>query len=137
VKAHAAATAALANSPPVVRWTGFFCEGYVLEEGTDAERVFADAHTRVFAAPLKSFTTPAYLDARVTMLYDKIPTLVYGPLSRNIHGIDEAVDLASVKRISKTIALFVARWCGIAAREGIRTRVRPARRAWRRTSAST
>jgi acetylornithine deacetylase len=116
VKAHAAATAALANNPPVVRWTGFFCEGYVLEEGTDAERVFADAHTRVFAAPLKSFTTPAYLDARVTMLYDKIPTLVYGPLSRNIHGIDEAVDLASVKRISKTIALFVARWCGISAR---------------------
>jgi acetylornithine deacetylase len=50
------------------------------------------------------------------MLYDKIPTLVYGPLSRNIHGIDEAVDLASVKRISKTIALFVARWCGISAR---------------------
>jgi acetylornithine deacetylase len=113
VGAHAARTPALANNPPVVRWTGFFAEGYVLEEGTDAERVFAEAHARVFGAPLQSFTTPAYLDARVTMLYDKIPTLVYGPLSRNIHGFDEAVDLASVKRITKTIALFTARWCGV------------------------
>ena len=61
---------------------------------------------------------PAYLDARVTMLYDKIPTLVYGPVSRNVHGIDEAVDLASLKRITKSIALFTARWCGLASLKG-------------------
>jgi acetylornithine deacetylase len=98
-----------------VRWTGFFAEGFVLEPGSDAEKVFGAAHQRVFGAPLESFTTPAYLDARVTMLYDKIPTLVYGPTSRNIHGIDEAVELASVKRITKTIALFIANWCGVEA----------------------
>ena len=118
VKAHAVRTPALANNPPVVRWTGFFAEGYVLEEGSDAERMFAESHARVFAQPLKSFVTPGYLDARVTMLYDKIPTLVYGPHSRNIHGIDEAVDLASVKRITKTIALFIATWCGVDERGG-------------------
>jgi acetylornithine deacetylase len=115
VKAHAARTPALANNAPEVRWTGFFAEGFVLEPGTDAEKVFGAAHHRVFGAPLESFTTPAYLDARVTMLYDKIPTLVYGPTSRNIHGIDEAVELASVKRITKTIALFIADWCGVEA----------------------
>ena len=113
VKVDAARTPALANSPPVVRWTGFFCEGYVLDEGSDAERIFSSAHELIFAAPLKSLVTPGYLDARVTTLYDKIPTLVYGPSSRNIHGIDEAVDLASVRRITKTIALFISRWCGV------------------------
>ncbi len=113
VKAHAARTPALANNAPEVRWTGFFAEGFVLEPGSDAERVLAAAHRRVFDAPLQSLTTPAYLDARVTMLYDKIPTLVYGATSRNVHGIDEAVDLASVKRITKSIALFIAHWCGV------------------------
>lgn len=116
VAAHAARTPGLRNNPPRVDWTGFYCEGYLLAEGTVAEQTLAGAHRSVFDRPLQSFVTPGYLDARVTMLYDGIPTLVYGPLSRNIHGIDEAVDLASVKRITKTTALFIARWCGLAPR---------------------
>ncbi len=113
VRAHAARTPALANNAPEVRWTGFFAEGFVLEPGGDAERVLGAAHARVFDAPLQSLTTPAYLDARVTMLYDKIPTLVYGPICRNVHGIDEAVELESIRRTTKTIALFIAHWCGV------------------------
>jgi acetylornithine deacetylase len=103
---------AFRNTPPIVQWTGFFAEGFVLEEGTDAERTLASAHLIVFGKPLEDLVTPAYLDARVTMLYDKIPTLVYGPTSRNVHGSDEAVEIESVRRITKTIALFMARWCG-------------------------
>lgn len=116
VAAHARQTPALRNNAPEVSWTGFFCEGYVLEEGSDAEQTLAGAHEAVFASPLRSFVTPGYLDARVTQLYDRIPSLVYGPLSRNIHGVDEAVNLESVKRITKSIALFAARWCGLAQR---------------------
>ena len=87
-----------------------------VEPGTDAERTLAAAHQAVFAKPLEDLVTPAYLDARVTMLYDSIPTLVYGPTSRGVHGIDEAVEIESVRRITKTIALFMARWCGLARR---------------------
>jgi acetylornithine deacetylase len=104
---------AFRNNPPAVTWTGFFAEGYVLDPGSDAERTLAAAHQTVFKAPLEDLVTPAYLDARVTMLYDGIPTLVYGPTGRFIHGIDEAVDIESVRRITKTIALFMARWCGL------------------------
>lgn len=106
------------NNPPEVRWTGFFAEGYVLEEGSDAERTLAGAHQAVFGKSLETLVTPAYLDARVTMLYDKIPSLVYGPTSRNIHAIDEAVEIESVRRITKAIALFMTRWCGTAPRAG-------------------
>jgi acetylornithine deacetylase len=35
------------------------------------------------------------------------------PISQNIHGFDERVSLASLKRITGTMALFVAEWCGI------------------------
>jgi acetylornithine deacetylase len=108
--------AGFGNNPPQVKWTGFFAEGYVLEPGSEAEKTLAAAHAVVFQAPLEELVTPAYLDARVTMLYDNIPTLVYGPIGRSIHGIDEAVDIESVRRVTKTIALFMARWCGLTPR---------------------
>jgi acetylornithine deacetylase len=56
--------------------------------------------------------TAGYLDTRVYALYDRIPALCYGPISRNIHGFDESVSLSSVKRITGTIALFITEWCG-------------------------
>ena len=56
--------------------------------------------------------TAGYLDARVYALYDKVPTLCYGPISRGIHGADECVSLSSVQRIT-AMALFVAEWCGV------------------------
>jgi acetylornithine deacetylase len=38
---------------------------------------------------------------------------VYGPLARNMHGIDEAVSLDSMKRMAATMAQFMADWCGV------------------------
>jgi acetylornithine deacetylase len=103
----------LANNPPRVTFNGFFVEGYELEPGSEAEAVLGRAHKAAVGKPLESFMTPAYLDARVHALYDRIPTLCYGPKSENIHGFDERVSLASVKRITGAMALFVAEWCGV------------------------
>jgi acetylornithine deacetylase len=103
----------LANNPPRVVFNGFTVEGYVLEEGSAAEAELARAHEAVMGRPLASFTSLAYLDARVHALYDGIPALCYGPTGRNIHGVDECVDLASVERITTAMALFVAGWCGL------------------------
>lgn len=105
----------LANNPPEVEWNGFLAEGYVLEEGSDAETVLARAHLRSYGKELESFVTPGYLDGRVFVLYDNCPCLVYGPYSDNIHGFDERVSLDSVKQVTGTIALFIAEWCGLEA----------------------
>lgn len=91
---------------------GFFAEGYVLDPGSEAEAVLGRAHEAAIGAPLKSFMTAGYLDTRVYALYNKIPALCYGPISRNIHGIDECVSLPSVLRITQAMALFIAEWCG-------------------------
>jgi acetylornithine deacetylase len=104
-----------ANNPPVVRFNGFFAEGYVLEPGSEAEKCLADAHRAATGAELQSFMTAGYLDARVHALYEQIPALCYGPISHNIHGFDERVSLSSVKRITGAMALFVAEWCGVSA----------------------
>lgn len=103
----------LAKAQPTLSFNGFYAEGYVLEEGSDAENVLRDCHRIAFDADLEAFTTPGYLDARVFVIYGGMPTLVYGPLSKDIHGFDERVHLESVRLITKTIALFIADWCGV------------------------
>ena len=64
-------------------------------------------------APLQDIPSLAYLDARVFALYAETPCLVYGPDSDNIHGFDERVSLESIRRVTKTLALFIAEWCGL------------------------
>lgn len=105
----------LANNPPEVEWNGFFAEGYVLEEGSEAETTLGRAHLTSYGRSLESFVTAGYLDGRVFVLYQDTPCLVYGPYSENIHAFDERVSLASLKRVTGTIALFVAEWCGLEA----------------------
>ncbi len=103
----------LSNNPPEVEFNGFMAEGYELKEGSAAEETLARAHRSVFQQDLQAVTSLAYLDARVFMLYDDTPCLVYGPVSSGIHGFDERVSIASVEKITRTVALFIANWCGV------------------------
>jgi len=115
VAAFARADGFLANNPPTVTFNGFQSEGYVLPEGSEAEAVLARAHQAATGTPLRSFTALAYLDARVYALYDRIPTLCYGAIGEGSHGFDERVSLASLRRVTTAMALFVAEWCGVEA----------------------
>lgn len=103
----------LSNNPPEVEFNGFMAEGYELAPNSQAEQTLAAAHRSVFQQDLQSVTSLAYLDGRVFMLYDDTPCLVYGPASSNIHGFDERVSISSVENITRTIALFIANWCGL------------------------
>jgi acetylornithine deacetylase len=103
----------LANNPPKITWNGFFAEGYKLEPGSNAEAVLARAHQTVTGRSLETSLATAYLDARVYSLYDRIPALNYGCFAENYHGFDERVDLASLRRTTEVIALFIAEWCGV------------------------
>ncbi|MGL5735755.1 MAG: ArgE/DapE family deacylase [Beijerinckiaceae bacterium] len=109
----AAADPTLRDHPPRVEWHGFFSEGYEQKPGTAAEHLLADCHAAIMGAPMQERVLNAYLDARVPVLYGDMPALVYGPSAEFLHGIDERVDLESIRRCTKTLALFIARWCGV------------------------
>lgn len=86
----------------------------MLEPGSDAEAVLQKAHKQATGGQELTYqTSTAYLDARVHSLYDKIPALVYGPISGDVHGFDEWVSIESVKRVTVAMALFIAEWCGV------------------------
>jgi acetylornithine deacetylase/succinyl-diaminopimelate desuccinylase-like protein len=50
--------------------------------------------------------------AAVFAIHGGMPALVYGPVAENVHALDERVSLPSLSRVTKTIALFAAGWCG-------------------------
>jgi len=39
--------------------------------------------------------------------------LVYGPRAENIRAFDACVELASVRRVTQAVALFIAEWCDL------------------------
>lgn len=103
----------LSANRPTITWHGFEAEGYVLPEGTEAENVLASAHMAVTGSPLDDIVTRATTDARFYGLYQNVPVMVYGPLAERIHGFDERVNIPSLRRMTRTLALFVADWCGV------------------------
>ncbi|WP_108259370.1 ArgE/DapE family deacylase [Mangrovicoccus ximenensis] len=109
----AAADPYLSQNPPKLVWNGFMAEGYELPEGSDAEAVLARAHQGATGREMGSHVMPAYLDARIHALYEEIPALNYGPVAGVLHGIDEWVEIESLRRVTLAIALFIAEWCGL------------------------
>lgn len=109
----AAADPYLASHPPKVTFHGFQAEGYVLEPGSDIEAVMGQAHEAVFGEPVKTSISSALTDARFFGLYQDTPSIVYGPTCGLPHGIDEYVELESLKQVTRAYALFIAEWCGL------------------------
>lgn len=102
----------LRQNPPEVVYHGFQAEGYELPRGTAAQTVLEQCHTAVTGRDLALRAGTGTTDARFFGLYAGIPALVYGPLAEAIHGFDERVNLASVREVTQTVALFIAQWCG-------------------------
>jgi acetylornithine deacetylase len=106
----------LARNPPAIVYHGFQAEGYVLQKETEAQSLLERCHAAVAGAALGQRTGTGTTDARFYGLYAGIPALVYGPNAENIHAFDERVELASVRRVTQAVALFVAEWCGVETR---------------------
>lgn len=113
LKAFVSGDPYLSNNPPRLVWNGFMADGYEQPEGTEAEAVLARAHQAATGKPLPAVVLPAYIDTRIYALFDKIPTLCYGARNALSHGIDEYVEIDSLERVTLSIALFIAEWCGL------------------------
>ena len=103
----------LANNPPEVVYHGFQAEPYIVQNADEVHAVLAKSHRSSFGEPLVGRPITATTDARFFGLYAGIPALVYGPVAEDYHGFDERVNLDSLRKVTRTIALFIADWCGL------------------------
>ena len=112
ISAAAAQDAYLRRHPPRIVYHGLQAEGYVLKNAAEAEQTLSHAHGAATGTELSEFSLAATTDARFFGLYGGMPALVYGPEARAAHAYDEAVNLPSLNHFTKTMALFIADWCG-------------------------
>ena len=105
----------LAEHPAKLTFHGFMADGYVLEPGSDIEAAMGTAHEAIFGEAVTSTISSAVTDARFFGLYQDTPSIVYGATCGLPHGIDEYVDLESLKQVTRVYALFIADWCGLEA----------------------
>jgi hypothetical protein len=103
----------MANNPPEIVWTGFQTDPYVLEPGSESEAVLAAAHASVHGGSLPERRTTAVNDTRYYGLYFDIPGLCYGPKGEGAHAFDERTSIEDLRKCTRTMATFIADWCGI------------------------
>src|SRR5712691_3017853 len=68
------------------------------------------AHASAHGDPPRRLVMGSTTDARFYLNQFSRPALAYGPKARNIHAVDEAVELASIVHGAQTLARFVARF---------------------------
>jgi acetylornithine deacetylase len=103
----------LSDRPPKIVFRGHRFEGYILKNAAHIEAALTACHRHVFGEALQEVVFPGASDARVYGLYANIPSLLYGPNCQRAHGFDECVELDSVRKVTQTLALFIADWCGL------------------------
>lgn len=67
---------------------------------------------RVCGAPANVAGGPFACDLRLFSKYGNTPAVLFGPTGGALHGPDEWVDLESLIRVTKVLALLIARWSG-------------------------
>ncbi|WP_315772244.1 MULTISPECIES: ArgE/DapE family deacylase [unclassified Bradyrhizobium] len=103
----------LSNNPPVVEWSGFLSEGYELTNSAEPEAAFGKAFTAVYGGEVQDLVFTALTDTRFYGLNYNIPSLCFGATGAAMHGFNEYVELDSLRQVTKTMALFIAEWCGV------------------------
>jgi acetylornithine deacetylase len=101
----------LRENPPVVEWFGWQTQPWLQDTKHHFIQSLQEAAKDVFGRQREFRGEPAGMDVRYAA-YFNMPAAALGPLTYNVHGIDECVDIPSVIELTKFLALVVLRWCG-------------------------
>lgn len=113
VRAAAEADPWLRESPPVVVYGGFQAEGCECEIDGDMGRTLRETHRAWRGRDPEELRATCTSDVRHFNLHFGVPATCYGPVARNIHGVDEKVSIDSMQRVAEVLADFTGRWCGL------------------------
>lgn len=91
-----------------VQPSGFRAEGYALAPDHELVEMLARCHEAAHGTSLRRFGLNSTTDARYYINQLGVPALCYGPVARNMHGVDEGVELSSVVAGARTIGRLVA-----------------------------
>jgi acetylornithine deacetylase len=102
----------LKDYPPKIEWFGWDTDPWMEPTNSTLVKTLQETGSKVYGESLELTGASGGLDARFGH-YFNVPSLSYGPTGANYHGVDEYVDLPSLMRVTKTLALFITDWCGV------------------------
>jgi acetylornithine deacetylase len=100
------------DHPPQVEWFGWMTDPWVEPQDSPFIKNFLAAAERVLGAPPVILGSSGGLDNRFGP-YFSTPSFSFGPAGGNHHSIDEYVEIPSLLRVTQTLAVFAAEWCGL------------------------
>ena len=96
-----------------ISYNGFQSKGCIVDiDDSTFINTLTQSHLEVFKKQPTMYSSTATTDIRVLSNYGNIPSTCYGPIAKNIHGIDECVSISSTLSITKSILNFIFKWCG-------------------------
>ena len=100
----------LSLHPPRLTLTGYRAQRHC--QGVDANIVtrLGAAHRAAHGREAVVGTIASTTDARFYINQFGVPAVAYGPRTRNMHGTNEAVELASILDCADTVARFLLDW---------------------------
>ena len=98
--------------PVEVEWFNWQTEPWVEPEDSPLTKSFLEAGKNVLGQYPRLIGAPGAMDTRFGPMF-QTPSICFGPRGGNSHAADEYVELESVRRVTKVLAVFIAQWCGL------------------------
>lgn len=103
---------------PSVAFHGFRSEGHLVDLETPAIRLLTRCHEDLIGTPPDHYLSTCTTDLRAFHVAGGINGTCYGPVAQRIHGVDECVEIDSIRRVMATYALFIHRWARLTGLQG-------------------
>jgi len=113
IVAAAAQDPALRGAQVRLEFKGFMADPCVFDTDAAIVRLARESYAEATGGTLRDYPATGLTDGRHYALHQGTPVACFGPDAVDIHGIDENVGIESMHGITRSIALTMARWCGL------------------------
>ncbi len=102
----------LSKHPPEIVWFGMKMEAWEQDPNDPFVLAFKSSADKILGSDTDIAGVTWGMDTRLAQ-YFNMPALSFGPNGKNIHGVNEYVNLDSVIDCTKVLASFIMEWCGV------------------------
>lgn len=96
-----------------LRFEGFRSEGHLVDLANPGIQALSACHFELLQQEPEQYFATCTTDLRAFHCYSGTGGTCYGPVAKNIHGVDECVNIESIRHTLKTYALFILHWCEV------------------------
>jgi acetylornithine deacetylase len=99
---------------PRVEFHGFRSEGHLVDLEAPGIALLSRCHQDLLGELPRTYLSTCTTDLRAFHVSGGINGTCYGPVAKRIHGVDECVEVDSIRHVLTTYALFIHRWAQLA-----------------------